>query len=271
MKNTVHHVKKQLCFYTPPQAAQKFLFYPIAAGYYECGDTYFTHRERYDSFLAIYVLDGSMSLEQSGRSFVADKGELLLVDCYQPHTYYANGHATILWVHFDGGSSRNWFEHLTQKSQMIKASTDCMDIMASVIEGIRSNRDEYFLSGLIHALLCTLSHVPAPTKNTSSSIKKAIAYMEENLEQDLTVAQIASLVHFSAPYFSKVFKGVTGSSPYSYLIDIRIKKAKKLLIQSTLPISVIASETGFQSTENFIYCFKQRNGISPLKFRSLKF
>jgi transcriptional regulator GlxA family with amidase domain len=109
------------------------------------------------------------------------------------------------------------------------------------------------------------------TDTINLCINDAKEYMQKNIEQDLTVEKVAAALHFSAPYFSKIFKDATGFSPYAYLINIRIEQAKKLLIQTTLPISLIANKVGFQSSENFIYCFKQKTNVSPLKFRKLRF
>ena len=265
--------QNRIYFYTPSQIAKELLYYPIVAGSYMSDHTYLVERDRYDSILALCVVDGSITLEQNQRTFVANKGELLLIDCYKPHKYYSPDHATTLWVHFDGANSRLWCRELTKKSQVLNAGIDCIDLITATIEGIKSGKDEYSLSNFIYSLLCKLSLSDAPMQSDAiySCINDAKEYMQKNMEQDLTVAEIASAVHFSAPYFSKIFKATTGFSPYSYLMNIRIEQAKKLLIQTSFPISLIACKTGFQSTENFIYCFKKKTNITPLKFRKLRF
>ncbi len=246
--------ENKIYFYTPSQTATELLYYPIVAGRYVSDQTYLVEREQYDSILALCVVDGSITLEQNGHVTVANPGELLLVDCYKPHKYYSPDHATTLWVHFDGANSRLWFSELTQKSQVFNTGIDAVNLIAAIIEGIKKGTDEYQLSHNIYSLLCLLSRADAPKQNETinACIADAKDYMQQNLEQDLTVAEIAAAVHFSAPYFSKIFKEATGFSPYSYLMNIRIEQAKKLLIQTAFPISLISCKAGFQSTENSI-------------------
>ena len=275
MGSTKGHAKqeKKIYFYTPPQTTKRLLYYPIVAGRYHSDQNYRVERDRYDSILALCVIDGSMILEQNGHTFVANEGELLLVDCYVPHKYYTDSHATTVWVHFDGADSRSWFRELTKRSQVLRADIECIDLISAIIEGIKTSVNEYRLSNLIYSLLCTLSCTEAPqgVDATDACIKDAREFVQKNMDRELSVAEIAASVHFSAPYFSKIFKEATGFSPYDYLTNVRIEQAKKLLIQTSFPISLIACRVGFQSTENFIYCFKKRTGISPLKFRKLSF
>ncbi|HBN38990.1 MAG TPA: AraC family transcriptional regulator, partial [Ruminococcaceae bacterium] len=71
--------------------------------------------------------------------------------------------------------------------------------------------------------------------------------------------------------FSRQFKKQTGTSPYDYLLGIRLTKAKELLKNTSLPISEISYQTGFANDSSFIYFFKKHEEISPLKFRNILF
>ena len=82
---------------------------------------------------------------------------------------------------------------------------------------------------------------------------------------------MANASHMSVSYFSKIFKEAAGSSPYDYLLTVRLDKAKEMLRQTDCSIESIAYKTGFNSASNFLYFFKKETGISPLKFRNLKF
>lgn len=77
--------------------------------------------------------------------------------------------------------------------------------------------------------------------------------------------------HLSSSQFSRSFKKHTGTSPYDYLLSVRLARAKELLKNTNLPISDIAYQTGFASDSNFIYFFRKNEGISPLKFRNTLF
>ena len=75
----------------------------------------------------------------------------------------------------------------------------------------------------------------------------------------------------SSSHFSRVFKQQTGFSPYDYILISRLNRAKYLLQVTDMTVASIAYEIGFNSESNFIYFFTENEGISPGKFRKLKF
>ena len=260
-------------FYTPSDFAKAALYYPTVAGKYICDERYTVKRDSYDSILALFVLEGVMVLRQSGGEFKAREGELLLVDCYSPHEYFSSPCAKTVWVHFAGAGCRNWFAEVAKRDgQSIKGGTGCADIILSIISGIKNFEDELSLSSRVYALMCAISGTGAcKSAESSAYVQRAKDFIRENLSSELTVESIAAFVHLSPSHFSKIFRDYTGFSPYAYLINQRIEAAKKLLVETELPISVIAYKVGFGSEANFIYCFGEKMGVSPLKFRNLRF
>ena len=83
--------------------------------------------------------------------------------------------------------------------------------------------------------------------------------------------KLADEVHMSTSHFSRVFKQQTGFSPYDYVLISRLNRAKDLLQKAEMSVAEIAYETGFNSESNFICFFTENEGISPGKFRKLKF
>lgn len=75
----------------------------------------------------------------------------------------------------------------------------------------------------------------------------------------------------SPSHFSRIFKQQTGFSPYDYVLVSRLNRAKEYLQKTNMTVSEIAYEVGFNSDTNFIFFFKSNTGISPAKFRKLKF
>ena len=78
---------------------------------------------------------------------------------------------------------------------------------------------------------------------------------------------IANQLFLSKYYFSRVFKQITGSSPYQYLINLRIGKAKELLVLTNCPLAEIAEMSGFSDVKNLIYLFKRQVGMTPGEYR----
>lgn len=266
--------ESHIYFYFPSESARSFLFYPIAAGVYVRNRGYRISRECYNSFLLIYVIEGSMQLDQDGRHYEAKAGDLLIIDCYREHLYYTDTLTKFIWLHFDGSTTRPWFDSLySEFSSAIKANPGCQEQMLSILSGVKNSENEHILSKKIHSLMCDIfSFAKMQISSKSSSIiSDAKLYIEEHLAEDLTVKTIADVFHYSPAYFSKIFKDSTKLSPYEYILSRRIELAKRLLLQTNLPMDVVADKSGFHSVSRFICAFKQATNFTPLKFRKLHF
>ncbi|MDE5604256.1 MAG: AraC family transcriptional regulator [Eubacterium sp.] len=262
-------------FYTASQTAKRLLYYPTAIGEFYCNKDYKVERTtNYDSILAIYVLDGSITLQQNGDTLTAFQNELLLVNCYKPHKYFTETDAHTLWVHFDGNNSTQWFDEIKlKKGQKIKCNRQTADCISNIIKYINSNRNEYDISNELYTLLCSISKSNELNEENKKTdfIEKAKNFILLNYDKNISVQEIADQALMSVSFFSKVFKETTGFSPYDYLLSVRLDKAKELLQKTDDSIQNIAFKTGFNSASNFIYFFKKEMGISPLKFRKIRF
>ena len=111
------------------------------------------------------------------------------------------------------------------------------------------------------------------TKTTESqvinnSISEAIAYIDRNLSEELTLEMICNHVHLSKYHFCRLFREKTGMSPFKYIIECRISNAKKLLTYTSDSISNIAVATGFSTSANFCNAFRKYEKLSPTDFRA---
>lgn len=262
-------------FYTASQSAKELLYYPIAIGDFLCNSDYNVERAtNYNSILVLCVLDGSITLVQDDNKLTAEKDELLIVDCYKPHNYFANMAAHTLWVHFDGNNSRLWFDEIkSRKGQKIKCSRQTADCISNIIKYIKSNQNEYSISKELYSMLCYISSEQDVNYESKriNQIEKAKQFIVSNYNRNISVDEMAENLSISIPYFQKIFKESVGFSPYDYLLSIRLDKAKELLQKTDNSVQNIAFKTGFNSASNFIYFFKKETGISQLKFRNIMF
>lgn len=98
-------------------------------------------------------------------------------------------------------------------------------------------------------------------------VKKIVQYLKDNYSQHISLDQIAHNMYLSPVYISKIFKEKTGDSPINYLINLRLSKARELLVESKDSIKMIAASVGYDDVYHFSKLFKKRYGISPLNFR----
>lgn len=104
---------------------------------------------------------------------------------------------------------------------------------------------------------------------TSDEILKAIDYMNANFGDKITLRTLCSVTNMSESNFNKLFREQTGISPIKYLINLRIKKAKKFLRNTEFSITDISMKCGFYSVSHFSSCFTNMVSISPTEYQNL--
>ena len=92
---------------------------------------------------------------------------------------------------------------------------------------------------------------------------EAAALMEANLEEPLSLDEIASLVGVSRRQIERLFKRYVGEVPTKYYLDMRLRRARSLLLQTAMSVMEIAVACGFQSPPHFSKCYRDLFGHTP--------
>ena len=109
---------------------------------------------------------------------------------------------------------------------------------------------------------------PKTSSNSRQTIREILEYIEENYTKPLTNESLSALYGYHPNYLCKLFKDNIQMSPYQYVLNLRIAQAKKLISETSLPLTVIATMTGFQDYPYFSSYFKKKTGLSPAVYRS---
>lgn len=99
------------------------------------------------------------------------------------------------------------------------------------------------------------------------SIAKAQHYMEMHYFEEIKMNDLAQIGYSSLSTFLRNFKKETGITPFAYLLEIRLKKAKILLIRKNISITEIADRCGFSSVSHFSSSFQEKFHLSPSEYR----
>jgi AraC-like DNA-binding protein len=97
------------------------------------------------------------------------------------------------------------------------------------------------------------------------AVQRAIEYMRQDLEKPITIAEVASKVGFSIPYFCTLFADYMGINPGDYIINLRLERAKEYLTHTNLSIKDVSSLLGYNPSY-FSRLFKKRVGMGPAQY-----
>lgn len=98
-------------------------------------------------------------------------------------------------------------------------------------------------------------------------IRISVNYINNNFERDISLGDIAKFVFLSPSYFTRAFKEEMRISPISYLLKVRVERAKELLADTDQKISDIALSVGFSNQQRFNEIFKKYTNLTPLQYR----
>jgi len=120
-------------------------------------------------------------------------------------------------------------------------------------------------------ILSAMIKIPAAKPSVRTELYKRIAlakdYMHSLPPGSIDLQQLAAAACISKFHFLRLFKSLYGISPHQYIQQIRMNKAKKLLVNSSFAIQEIADILGFENSQSFSRFFQQNEGVYPTEYR----
>lgn len=147
------------------------------------------------------------------------------------------------------------------------------NLYESYLEKLDECHSQTDLTSTIYSALIEFSdevaRVNSMTRNQySPAINRAITVIMDKMPEKITLDDVAAEVHLTPKYLSALFLKETGSCFSSYVQDIRIQNAKKLLETSDLSLLEITNMLNFSSQSYFNHIFKQKTGMTPKEFKN---
>lgn len=141
----------------------------------------------------------------------------------------------------------------------------------NIAEGDKISCQQYLAGIVLHMVGMILSiskNKIFEVGDVDQKIEQAKIIMNENVFKDVDPEELAMKLNISYSWFRKVFKDYTGYAPAKYFQELKLRKAKQLLVGTSQSVKEISFILNYKSTEHFFSLFKKRTSFTPLEYRS---
>lgn len=230
----------------------------------------------------LYIAAGKGHFHFDGKEVIITAGQMILFRPkeVQQYEYYGVDQTEVYWVHFTGGEVKNILRKygLTDDIKVFYVGTSLQyaNLYKQMIQELQMRKEDYqeMLALSLNELLILIHRQLGNTRQKihpnylEKDIEQSITYFNENYNKEINIAEYAAQQNLSTCYFIRTFKNVTGTTPLSYILSLRISNAKNLLESTDYNITEISSIVGYDNPLYFSRLFKKQTGLSPSEYRT---
>ncbi|WP_420818231.1 AraC family transcriptional regulator [Paenibacillus ginsengarvi] len=262
--------------------AKTFLFYVQDLGWFECRPDY-RIRRTFFPYSIRYVIRGKGYGVWRGKTYEVGPNQMLFLDLTEEHEFYADPDdpCKIYWVRFGGMQTADYHRLLEcDKNPVLIARNarltrqlfeELFALFEECTPGFEVMASSHITRILTDATITHMEGNESPDGGASlqypETVHQAIRYIKDRHQEAIKIEDIASYVHLSPSYFSRLFKRATGCTITEYLIKYRLRIAKELLAGTEGSLGEIAQTTGFCSQSYFSKMFRQFEDMTPFEYR----
>lgn len=251
----------------------------------------------HEEYEIIYCIEGSVTLQLNGVSYLLHAGDICFVNRGELHQFHSEDRQTSYYAYVfpmeklqlpaDDYCQKKFLSPLLAGTLFFPASlpraSACYPLILDEIKRIIQVNEQKTPAYQLMTKACLLKIIAALSAegllgNTSfrspevsdkdyQRIYNITEWLKKHLGEKLTLEQAALTFHMSPKYFSRYFKKMFQKSFCEYLNHLRIEKACLLLISTADSISDIACRCGFENASYFIRKFREQTGKTPLHYR----
>lgn len=234
-----------------------------------------TLRHDHTFFQILYIRSGSGRVYINDMAFPAVAPAFFLFKPLEQHEFYANaGGMSTYEMKFDIADPA-LHERLSGLNNVLAVDGPHTERLFSALVYEADNDDELaqlsrqslFTELAIHLFRCQEKADSAVLAEVPAALRKVLRYMRDHYRENLSLEDLAGLMHVEKTYFIKTFKKHVGMPPICFLRRLKIEKATTLIQNSDMSITGISDFLGFQSIHHFSNAFKKQTGFSPTAYR----
>jgi AraC-like DNA-binding protein len=233
-----------------------------------------------DEYQLVFITKGGgFFMSKSCPKRRVSAGSILILFPGEWHDYYPDPETgwNERWVGFKGVNIDKRVERgfFSKSNPVIKTGFDStlLNLHDEIMQYALEEKDGYQQIGagivlnILGIIYFVQKHADMPNGYTERKIKEAKEIMKKRVDENLTPEEVASIVGLGYSCFRRNFKLHIGTTPAQYQIQLRLIRAKELLLNTYMSMSEIAYALRFENSSQFSTFFKKREGITPSEFR----
>ena len=243
---------------------------------------YVEKEEGTDYAMLIHCIEGKGWYHIYGKTYPVQKNQYIIVPPHVPYSFEADSHDpwTIYWVHFCGKLTESFLSPNPAPQEILADEHVRQLVRIRLFEEIYSSFARgYIKEYLAYSSMCLYTflstfifqeqfrHIDLPTHKENSFSMRVIYYLQEHVETNLTLKDLAEYFKYSESHFSTLFQKETGTSPINYFTRLKIQKACQYIELTDMKLNEIAMRLGFEEQAYFSRVFTKVMGISPSSYR----
>jgi len=244
---------------------------------------YDNNARNYQGYLFQYTLDGYGIYECNGKRYKISKGNAFFISIPENSRYYympTEDNSKLNWmffyVHCTGPAVAPFYRRIHELTgPVIDLGPD--NVLTSIFYNFynslyKQKQVDHYMAceWLYHFLVTLLRSVESPLSGKKSShVAHAVEWIKKNYSKPVNLEEMCSEIGVSYPHVARLFYDEKGITPIQFLTQIRLEKSKELLLNTNLPINIIAAQCGFSTANYFTKVFKKAMYITPSTYRQL--
>ena len=252
--------------YVAGEQAERLPLYPVTLGTEHNQEA--RRRPQGAPFHHLFVVQkGTGCFDTPQGRFFLEEGTVAFIHKETPVHYHRQGECFQTgWITFDGPAVDSLSRYFSLPEFTFCQSPALLDRISQYYTLAKRGASPEALSGSLYDLLLSAFR-EMQTRNRSSHLDTAKAYMQEHCHKSLSVGQIAQATGISPSLLYRLFHDREATTPVAYLQALRIRKAKQLLLQNPkIKIADLAQACGFEDCAYFCKVFKTQEHITPKAF-----
>lgn len=229
-----------------------------------------------DPFSRLYIMEeGKAHVTLAGVTHVLEPGRLYLIPGGRAGHYVCPVAMRLCWLHarvetiplIDIFSRWDPPFSVALTDAMSQAMNECVALFSSSRSPAATFQQTALACQLFSHFLPRKWEELIPSSDQGDRFRPVLTLMQQSMDRPLSLNELAQEVHLHPTYLSNLFKDTFGVSPVAYHMELRLHRAKMLLVDTALPVAQVAAACGFSDEFNFSKTFKRRVGYSPRDFR----